>query len=331
MESKRKALGKGLEQLFNSEPLNIDTLNNYEKEIVSGAKDSDILEIPVDEIRSNPHQPREYFDEESLRELSESIKEHGLIEPIIVKKSIKGYDLVAGERRTKAARLAGLTKIPAIIRDFTDQQMMEIALIENIQREDLSPIEEATAYKNYIDATGLTQEEVANKFGKSRSYITNLLGLLSLPKYVQKEVMNGTISMSHARVLSKIDDVDMILNLAQKVIDDGISVRELETLSKEENVIKKNKIVRVSTLNPRFKIYESVLRDVTGTKVQISKNKISIPFDTDKDLERILEILNIDIEGEQYARLFTQPKSLWNSNNFIIIIHYIQNTIRYSR
>ena len=140
MESKRKALGKGLEQLFNSEPLNIDTLNNYEKEIVSGAKDSDILEIPVDEIRSNPHQPREYFDEESLRELSESIKEHGLIEPIIVKKSIKGYDLVAGERRTKAARLAGLTKIPAIIRDFTDQQMMEIALIENIQREDLSPI-----------------------------------------------------------------------------------------------------------------------------------------------------------------------------------------------
>lgn len=298
MENKRKALGKGLEQLFNSEPLNIDTLNNYEKKIVSGAKDSDILEIPVDEIRSNPHQPREYFDEESLRELSESIKEHGLIEPIIVKKSIKGYDLVAGERRTKAARLAGLTKIPAIIRDFTDQQMMEIALIENIQREDLSPIEEATAYKNYIDATGLTQEEVANKFGKSRSYITNLLGLLSLPKYVQKEVMNGTISMSHARVLSKIDDVDMILNLAQKVIDDGISVRELETLSKEENVIKKNKIVRVSTLNPRFKIYESVLRDVTGTKVQISKNKISIPFDTDKDLERILEILNIDIEGE---------------------------------
>ena len=298
MENKRKALGKGLEQLFNSEPLNIDTLNNYEKEIVNNTKESDILEIPVKDIRSNPHQPREYFDEESLKELSKSIKEHGLIEPIIVKKSIKGYDLVAGERRTKAASLAGLTTIPAIIKDFTDQQMMEIALIENIQREDLSPIEEATAYKNYIDATGLTQEEVANKFGKSRSYITNLLGLLSLPKYVQKEVMNGTISMSHARVLSKIDDVDMILNLAQKVIDDGISVRELERLSQEENVIKKNKIVRTTIINPRFKIYESVLRDVVGTKVQISKNKISIPFDTDKDLERILEILNIDIEGE---------------------------------
>ena len=298
MENKRKALGKGLEQLFNSEPLNIDTLNNYEKEIVETTSKSDIVEIPIKDIRSNPHQPREYFDEEALRELSDSIKDHGIIEPIIVKKSIKGYDLVAGERRTKAASIAGLETIPAIIRDFTDQQMMEIALIENIQREDLSPIEEAQAYKNYIDATGLTQEEVANKFGKSRSYITNLLGLLSLPKYVQKEVINGTISMSHARVLSKIDDVDMILNLAQKVIDEGISVRELETLSREEDVIKKNKIVRTVVLNPRFKIYETVMRDVVGTKVQISKNKISIPFDSDKDLERILEILNIDIEGE---------------------------------
>ena len=298
MENKRKALGKGLEQLFNSEPLNIDTLNNYEKEIVETTSKSDIVEIPIKDIRSNPHQPREYFDEEALRELAESIKDHGIIEPIIVKKSIKGYDLVAGERRTKAAGIAGLETIPAIIRDFTDQQMMEIALIENIQREDLSPIEEAQAYKNYIDATGLTQEEVANKFGKSRSYITNLLGLLTLPKYVQKEVINGTISMSHARVLSKMEDVDMILNLAQKIIDDGISVRELETLSKEDNVIKKNKIVRTTIQNPRFKIYESVLRDVVGTKVQISKNKISIPFDSDKDLERILEILNVDIEGE---------------------------------
>ena len=298
MESKRKALGKGLEQLFNSEPLNLDTLNNYEKEIVETTSKSDIIEIPVDDIRSNPHQPREYFDEEALNELAESIKDHGILEPIIVKKSIRGYDLVAGERRTKAAKLAGLSTVPAIVRDFTDQQMMEIALIENIQREDLSPIEEAVAYKNYIDSTRYTQEDVANKFGKSRSYITNLLGLLSLPKYVQKEVTNGSISMSHARVLSKMDDVDMILNLAQKVIDEGISVRELETLSREDNIIKKNKIVRTVTINPRFKIYESVLRDAVGTKVQISKNKISIPFDSDKDLERILEILNIDIEGE---------------------------------
>ena len=298
MENKRKALGKGLEQLFNSEPLNIDTLNNFEKEIVETTSKSEIVEISIKEIRSNPHQPREYFDDAALKELADSIKEHGIIEPIIVKKSIKGYDLVAGERRTKAAEIAGLTTIPAIIRDFTDRQMMEIAIIENIQREDLSPIEEASAYINYIDATDSTQEEVATKFGKSRSYITNLLGLLSLPKYVQKEVINGTISMSHARVLSKMDDVDLIINLANRIIDEGLSVRELETLSREENIVKKNKIVRNIQVSPRIKIYESVFRDIVGTKVQITKNKISIPYDSEKDLERILEILNIDIEGE---------------------------------
>ena len=299
MESKRKALGKGLEQLFNSnEPLNIDTLSNYEQEIVKSTKESDIVEISIDDIRSNPHQPREYFDEDALKELAESIKDHGVIEPIIVKKSIRGYDLVAGERRTKAAKLAGLITIPAIIRDFSDRQMMEIALIENIQRENLSPIEEASAYKNYIDSTGLTQEEVSKKFGKSRSHITNLLGLLSLPSNVQNEVSNGNISMSHARVLSKIDDNNIINDLARKIINEGISVRELEKLSNEDNIIKKNKIVRTNTVNPRFRIYETVLRDMVGTKVQITKNKISIPFDSEKDLERILEILNIDIEGE---------------------------------
>ena len=298
MESKRKALGKGLEQLFNSEPLNFETLNNFEKEIVNTTKESDIVNIKISEIRSNPHQPRKYFDEKALEELADSIKEHGVIEPIIVKKSIKGYDLVAGERRTKAARLAGLETIPAIIKDFTDQQMMEIALIENIQREDLSAIEEAIAYKNYIDETGYTQEDVAKKFGKSRSYITNLLGLLTLPTNVQNEVTNGTISMSHARVLSKIEDDKLIEDLANKIIEDEISVRELENLSREENIVKKNKINRINIINPKYKIYENVLRDLVGTKVQINKNKVTIPFDSEKDLERILEILNIDIEED---------------------------------
>ncbi len=297
MENKRKALGKGLEQLFNSEPLNMESLNNFEQELVNNTSENDIKEIEIKDIRSNPHQPRTYFDEEALKELSESIKIHGVIEPIIVKKSIKGYDLVAGERRTKAAKLAGLTVIPAIIKDFTDQQMMEIALIENIQREDLSPIEEAIAYKNYIDKTGYTQEEVASKFGKSRSYITNLIGLLNLPENIQNQVSNGTISMSHARVLSKIEDAVLINDLAEKIINEGISVRDLEDLSRDESVVKKNKISRVTTQSSKFKLYERVLQDVIGTKVQISKNKISIPFDSEKDLERILEILNIDIEG----------------------------------
>ena len=296
MENKRKALGKGLEQLFTSEPISFDSIDNLEKEIVKTTKESDILEIDLDDIRSNPYQPREYFDEETLQELAESIKEHGLIEPIIVKKSIKGYDLVAGERRTKAARIAGLTTIPAIVKDFTDQQMLELALIENIQREDLTPIEEAKAYKNYIDKMNVTQEETAKKFGKSRSYITNLIGLLTLPKYVQKEVSAGKISMSHARVLSKIGDIDLVLNLAGKILNEGLSVRELENLSREEDIIKKNKIVRTATISPRHKTYETYLRDYIGTKVVVSKNKISIPFDSDADLDRILDILNINIE-----------------------------------
>ena len=293
MENKRKALGKGLEQLFNSEPLNIETLNNYEKEIVETTSKSDIVEIPIKDIRSNPHQPREFFDESALNELAESIKDHGIIEPIIVKKSIKGYDLVAGERRTKAASIAGLVTIPAIIRDFTDQQMMEIALIENIQREDLSPIEEASAYKKYIDTTGYTQEEVANKFGKSRSYITNLLGLLSLPKYVQKEVTNGTISMSHARVLSKIDDVDMIMNLAQKVIDEGISVRELETLTVEPEEYKRTNPIKKTKEVNEYQYLQEELCEKLGTKVKIKNNKIEINFVNTNDLNRILEIMNI--------------------------------------
>ena len=182
----RKALGKGLEQLFNSEQLDF---SNFEKEIVTSTPESEVKDIPIDEIRSNPYQPRVHFDEDALQELADSIKTHGVFEPIIVKKSIKGYELVAGERRTKASKLAGLDTIPAIVKDFDDQAMMEIALLENIQRENLSPIEEAQAYKNFMIKTNMTQEEIARRFGKSRSHITNLLGLLSLPSDVQEDLI----------------------------------------------------------------------------------------------------------------------------------------------
>ena len=174
--------------------------------------------------------------------------------------------------------------------------MLELALIENIQREDLTPIEEAQAYKNYIDKMHVTQEEASKRFGKSRSYVTNLLGLLSLPKFVQNEVSAGKISMSHARVLSKLDDTDLILNLAGKIIEEGLSVRDLEIMSQQNDIVKKNKIVRVNTINERHKTYELFLRDYIGTKVVVSKNKISIPFDSDADLDRILEILNVNVE-----------------------------------
>ncbi len=293
--NKRKALGKGLEQLFNSEPISFDTL---EQEIVNETKEKDIMEIPISEIRSNPYQPRTYFDPEALQELAESIRLHGIIEPIIVKKSIRGYELVAGERRTKAARIAGLDKIPAIIKEFSDQEMMDIAILENIQREDLTPLELAEGFQKYIENSGLTQEEVAVRFGKSRSYITNLLGLLTLPKEVRNMVNNKELSASHARVLSKLDDKDLILSLALRVKKEDLSVRELEKLCTMETLQKRKPINRVRIRPIIYNSYENTLRDKLGCKVQVSKDKIMIPFDSDGDLARIFEILNIDLEDE---------------------------------
>lgn len=293
--NKRKALGRGLEQLFSNEVINFE---QFENDVVSNASTSDIKEINLDEIRSNPYQPRKTFNEESLNELAESLKEHGLLQPIIVKKSIKGYELIAGERRTKAAKLAGFKTIPAIIKDFDDTQMMELALVENIQRENLNPIDEAMAYENIIKLSKMTQDEFAKKFGKSRSHVTNMLGLLKLPERTKKYVENGKISMGHARSLSKISDIDKIYDLTDKIINENISVRELEKLITEEELPKVNKILRKKDNNSHYKLFESIMREKIGTKVKISNKKIEIPFDSEKDLERILEIINIEIEGE---------------------------------
>ncbi len=288
----RKALGKGLEQLFNSEQLDF---SNFEKEIVTSTPESEVKDIPIDEIRSNPYQPRVHFDEDALQELADSIKTHGVFEPIIVKKSIKGYELVAGERRTKASKLAGLDTIPAIVKDFDDQAMMEMALLENIQRENLSPIEEAQAYKNFMIKTNMTQEEIARRFGKSRSHITNLLGLLSLPSDVQEDLITGKISMSHARVLSKLESEDAIKELSAKIKNEGISVRTLEDISKDTDTLKRKHTIKIKEVPTRHRIYENTMREAIGTKVTISSNKITIPFDSGSDLDRIMEILNIEI------------------------------------
>ncbi len=295
METKRKALGKGLEQLFNSENINFEEV---EKEIVSSASEGDIKNIPLSEIRSNPFQPRRVFDQEKLEELAESIKAHGLFQPIIVKKSIKGYELVAGERRTKAAKIAGFTEIPAIIKDYTDEEMAEVALLENIQREDLNPIEEAEAYDNIIKKSSITQEELAKKVSKSRSYITNVIGLVTLPEEVKKLVAEKQISMAHAKILSKMEDKDYVIALAYRIVNSGMSVRELEVLSKGEDIAKKHKITRVVPLNRLYSVYEEAMREKIGTRVTISSKKVTIPFDSDEDLARILEIINIDVDGE---------------------------------
>ncbi len=294
METKKKALGKGLEQLFSN---NVIDFENFEDTVVEENK-KDVTEINIDEIRSNPYQPRRTFDTETLNELAKSIEEYGVVQPVIVKKSIKGYELIAGERRTKAAKIAGLKVIPAIIKDFDDQQMMEIALIENIQREDLNPIDEAVSISNIIKLRGYTQDEFANKFGKSRTYVTNILGLLKLPEDVKKMVEKRTLSMSHARVLSKIDDEEKVVRLAKQVITDELSVRELEKITqddKKEIEVVKNKS---GGYDHKYRMYENIIMDNLDTKVRVSKKKIEIYFDGVNELEEILSKMNVKVEEE---------------------------------
>ena len=289
METKKRALGRGLEQLFNNE--NLD-LNSFEQRVYETATNEEIIDINLSDLRANPYQPRKVFNDEALNDLAESIKEHGVFQPIIVKKSIKGYEIIAGERRVRASKLAGLEKIPAIIRNLNDEQMMEIALLENLQRENLSAIEEAVAYKSMIEKLNLTQEELSKKVGKSRSHITNILGLLRLPKEVQEMVAHNKLSMGHARVLSKLEDNEKILEMARQIVERKIPVRELE--QQAEDKAKKVKIERhTKSTNNDFKYVEELLREKLDTKVKIKDRKIEISFTNVADLNRILEVLNV--------------------------------------
>ena len=292
MEQKNKALGRGLEQLFASEVLDFDS---FESNILESADQDDIKQIKLVDIRSNPYQPRKSFNEEALKELAESIKNYGVFQPIIVKKSIKGYDLVAGDRRVRASILAGLETIPAIIKDFSDDMMREIALLENLQRENLTAIELAWAYKGIIDSLHITQEELANKLGKSRSNVTNVLGLLRLPKTVQDMVLEGKISMGHARELSKLEDKEQIISYAKKIVDEELSVRDIEKLTSASSNKKINPINRDKKVN-EYKYVEKELREILGTKVKIGNKKLEITFENNNDLDRILDIMNIKID-----------------------------------
>lgn len=293
METKRRALGRGLEELFNSESLELEKI---EEKIMESATKDEIVEINLNELRSNPYQPRKVFDEDALEELCNSIKEYGVFQPIIVKKSIKGYEIIAGERRVRASIKAGLRTIPAIIRDFSDEQMMQIALLENLQRENLTAVEEAIAYRDIINALQITQEDLSKKLGKSRSHITNMLGLLKLPTNVQDMILHNKISMGHARVLSKLENIDEVEELANKIFNEGISVRELEHIvdtTYKRTVSMKQRKKGTST---EYKYIEDVMKEKLGTKVLISQNKIQINYDSPNDLTRILEILEINID-----------------------------------
>lgn len=287
-ESKRRALGRGLEELFSIEDINY---GNLEEKIMKTVHEEEIQELPLSELRVNPYQPRKTFNEESLNELAESIKEHGVFQPIIVKKSIKGYEIVAGERRFRASKLAGKETIPAIVRNFTDEEMMEIAVLENLQRENLNAVDEANAYKTLMENLHLTQDQVSKRVNKSRSHITNLLGILSLPEDVLTLVKENKLSMGHARCLSKLSDIEKINELTKKVLEENLSVRELEALSSGNEIERKNKIVK----NPKSNEYTSLEKELTeyyGTKVKIANKKLIISFENNQDLNRILEMIN---------------------------------------
>ncbi|OEH86485.1 stage 0 sporulation protein J [Desulfuribacillus stibiiarsenatis] len=278
-----KGLGKGLGALLGTE-----TISDKDQ----------VLNISINDIRPNPYQPRKVFNDQAIAELSQSIIEHGVIQPIIVKKTLRGYILIAGERRLRASKLAGLDTIPAVERDFTDEQIREVALIENLQREDLNPIEIADAYDKLIRELDYTQEQLAKRVGKSRPQIANFLRLLQLPEEIKDNVSRGTISYGHARALLGIESKQHQKLLAERIIQEKLSVRETEeivqNLSNVSRETKQKKKVRYR--DPNIVSLEKQLEYVLGTGVKIvpgkKKSKIEIEYFTDEDLERILKILD---------------------------------------
>ena len=283
---KKLALGKGLSALIPNESFNTDNNNST-------------LSISINKIKSDKAQPRKSFDSEKIAELTESIKTHGIIQPLILRKIDNDqYIIVAGERRWRAAKIAGLKEVPAIIMDLTESEILEISLIENIQRQDLNPIEEAIAYKKLIDDFKMTHEELSKRIGKSRTSITNTMRLINLDDRVQQYIIEGVISEGHGRALLGIKDFEIQYELAQQVIDEKLSVRELEKIIRriiEPN--NRNSSSSKQELNPYYKEIKNQLQNYFGTKVNISnknnKGKIEIEYYSEDDLQRILDIINI--------------------------------------
>ena len=284
-------LGKGLTTIFGQDVSKVlDDIQNGEIDTVV----QDQMQIPVNEIRPNPYQPRKVFDDAALQELKVSIEQHGVFTPILVKKSIAGYDLITGERRLRATKLAGLSTIPAIIVQFDDQEMMEIALLENIQREDLNVIEEAKAYEQLIHKLDYTQEQLAKRVGKSREHITNLLRLLRLPEDVQQLAIDKQLSMGHLRALLSLKNEEDMRRIAKMAIDQGLSVRKVEQLVKESAQKKPKAPAAIPYQENLFvKDAQRPMEEFFQTNVKIANHNITIHFESDSDLTRILEILEL--------------------------------------
>ena len=284
MKKDESRLGKGLGAIFGED------LSNVIEEIQQG-DDSRQSEIKLSEIRSNPYQPRKIFDDGKIEELAQSIREHGVFTPILVRRSVKGYELIAGERRVRASKKAGLKTIPAIVMEFTEEQMMEISLLENIQREDLNAIEEAQAYQRLIDRLGYTQEKLAQRVGKSREHITNTMRLLRLPKSVQQLVIDNKLSMGHVRPLVTIEDEGEAYDLAMQIAEEGLSVREVEKRVKERHDKPKAKPVRKKE-DPNLLYVEEIMQNRLQTRVKVDKKQIVTQYSGTEDLNRILELIH---------------------------------------
>ncbi|MGX7364569.1 ParB/RepB/Spo0J family partition protein [Aerococcus suis] len=300
---KNRGLGRGIDALFApSEDIFEET-----KEVVSDDQatidDNRVQEVALDKIRPNPYQPRTHFDDEALEELAASIREQGVFQPVILRESaIKGYEIIAGERRFRAAKRAGLETIPAIVRDMSDDAMVEVAIIENLQREDLSPLEEATAYKNMMEQLHLTQDEVSQRLGKSRTHVANHIRLLGLNDDVKELVQTGALSMGQARTLLGLKNKKDQSRLAKKVVNEGMTVRHLEKLIQtlNEPVQKVTKTPKQPPKPAYIRESEDKLMDRFGTSVKIKnqgkKGKIEIEYLSENDLTRILDILNIRLD-----------------------------------
>lgn len=281
----KSRLGKGLDTIFG------ENLSEVIEDIQHGKIDAynQTQEVDLEEIRPNPYQPRKVFDQEKISELAESIKLHGVFQPILVRKSIQGFELVAGERRLRASKKAGLKKIPAIVIEFSEEQMMEISLLENIQRENLTVIEEAHAFMKLIDNLKYTQEELAKRVGKSRTHITNTLRLLKLPTSVQNLVQEEKLQMGHVRPLVALDDENQIYDIAMMIVDKNLSAREVEKLVKEVQLKPSRQPEKKS--DPSLVYVEEIMQRKLNTKVQVSNKKITIDYHDTDDLNRILDLM----------------------------------------
>ncbi|HAK1572916.1 ParB/RepB/Spo0J family partition protein [Listeria monocytogenes] len=281
-----KGLGKGINALFNNVDTNEETVQN----------------IAIKEIKPNPYQPRKIFDAKAINELRDSIKIHGVLQPIILRNTDKGYEIVVGERRYRAAKEAKLKEIPAVVRDLTEEEMMELSVIENLQREDLSPLEEAESYQFLMKKLGLTQAKLAERVGKSRPYIANFVRLLTLPEEVQVMLRDGSLSAGHGRVLLGLKLKKNIAPTAKKAVAQGLTVRQLEDVINNLNENVSRETIKPARVPIFIRESESQLRDKFGTAVSIKrrdkKGKIEIEFLSDDDLDRILEILDIQFDDE---------------------------------